>query len=104
MQSEMWCRVVQDIISQLELICKQQADLDNFYDKMCKAVFTELDKQWEYKSASVKMRKKLKFSRPYWSDELNVLWKDMKMSEKQFAKCKDGQDAQRVLLLKSITL
>ena len=69
------------------------------YDKVCKTVFTELDKQLEYKSASVKMRKKLKFSKPYWSDELNVLWKDMNKSEKQFAKCKGGQDAQRVLRL-----
>lgn len=88
LQSETWRKAILDIIDHLEHLHELQDDLDTTYDDLCKCIFKELDTQLGYKFAGSKMKKKLKNSKPYWSDELSVLWKEMSRAEKLFSKCK----------------
>ncbi len=94
--SDMWKRAVQNIIYQLETVHESQALLDKVYDNLCKSIFEELDSSLGVKSATKKVRKRNKCCKPYWSDDLQLLWNDMLAAEKKFVKCKD-KHTQKIL-------
>ena len=52
-----------------------QESIDNMYTKITKSFFDEMDRYLDTKGVSRKTRKYLKFSNPYWDDNLTVLWK-----------------------------
>ena len=53
---------------------------------MCDCFFKEMDKYLEIKNVNPKSHKLLKFSKPYWNENLRVLWKNMCKHEKLFLK------------------
>ena len=50
-----------------------------------------MDKYLEIKNVNPKSCKLLKFSKPYWNDNLTVLWKNMCKYEKLFLKAKGSK-------------
>ena len=50
-----------------------------------------MDEYLKYYDASGKCRKRLKLHKPYWTDELTDLWKDMCHKEHMHRKCKDNR-------------
>ena len=74
--------------------------LDNLYRELTETVMSEMDKHLQYNNVCQKKgRKKLKVSKPFWNDELTCLWKNMRMHEKCFPKCK-GSYKNKCLLRK----
>ena len=87
MSTPMWGHVCQSLISRIERMEINQNSCDSLYDLMVKDVFIEMDKHIDYRNQSKRSRKLFKNSKPYWSENLNELWKDMVKSEKCFRKC-----------------
>ena len=54
---------------------------------MCSRVFEELDNYIKYNDQTKITRKKFKNFKPYWSNDLTELWRDMVDSEKNFKRC-----------------
>ena len=75
------------IINTLELECNNQTEIDGIYKRLSDNIFSEMDKYLEHKNnIGVKHNKHNKFYKPYWNNELTVLWKDMVLKEKLFLK------------------
>ena len=64
-----------------------QADIDVTCNTLCKALFTEVDRDFTCFNSKKVTKKKLKFHKPYWNSELSLLWRDMKQAETEFIKC-----------------
>ena len=91
LHSEIWRTAVLDIISRLEHMNEVQSDLDCIYDDLCKSIFKELDSHFDYKVVGTKSKKKLRLYKPYWNEELSVLWKEMSQAERVFSRCKGSK-------------
>ena len=84
MKSSMWKDTILTLTENIEKMLYSQESIDNMYTKLTK--IDEMDRYLDTKGASRKTRKYLKFSKPYWDDNLTVLWKNMCKCEKGFLK------------------
>ena len=71
--SNVWRNTIHNLVEDTENILSAQQVLDKVYKKACVIVFKEVDKYLEIRNVSPKSRKLLKFSKPYWNDNLTVL-------------------------------
>ena len=55
-----------------------------------------MDKYLELRQTKNRTRKRLKVTKPYWSDELTTLWKNMCESEKRYTKCNSDKHCKRI--------
>ena len=72
-----WQISIERIISQLENSLKVKNELDNLYDDLVSISVQEMDRFVNFKEVSKKHRKKFKHSKPYWSYELALAWKNI---------------------------
>ena len=81
---------ITDLTESLTLLNHQQNAVDVLYNSFVKLLTNEMDSYLNYKDyyPSRKTRKRLKNNKPYWNEELNHLWKNMKCFEKRFLKCR----------------
>ena len=97
MNNSEWQISIERIISQLENSLKVKNELDNLYDDLVSISVQEMDRFVNFKEVSKKHRKKFKHSKPYWSYELALAWKNMVKSEKLYRKFK-GHRHTKILL------
>ena len=84
-----WRDKINVIIDDLQTACSDQREIDSHYDDMCRVIFSEMDKFLNYKEFSgQKSGRRLKFHKPYWNDNLTLLWKAMCSNERSFLKIK----------------
>ena len=93
MKSSMWKYTIITYTENIETNLYSQESIDNIYTELTKSVFDEMDRYLDTKGASRKARKYLKFSKPYWNDNLTVLWKNMCKCEKVFSKVNYSKSA-----------
>ena len=67
-----------------------------FSVKTVSDIVSEYKLQDELRHTKNRTRKRLKVTKPYWSDELTSLWKNMCESEKRYTKCKSDKHCKRV--------
>ena len=87
MANETWRLAVIEIINNLQSINNTQHALDIAYDNLCKCIFKEMDMYLEFRNCSRQCKKRFKNNKPFWNEELTVLWKAMKDKEKCYRKC-----------------
>ena len=67
-----------------------QNDIDILYEKVCTAIIDEMNENIVYKDITVgkKVRRKYKPDKPFWDDDLRLLWETMHEKEKQWCRYK----------------
>ncbi|CAG2190910.1 unnamed protein product [Mytilus edulis] len=79
---------LQSIITQIERTRETQTNIDEIYSKLCDVIIDEMNDKIPRFSTSTNTRKRLKMNKPFWNDELRLLWDDMRTKENQFLKFK----------------
>jgi hypothetical protein len=88
------------IIQKISMTNDIQNQLDHIYSEFCSVIMREMDQYLCYKDASTRTRKKFRNFKPYWNDQLTLLWKNMKEAEKAFLKCRGASDVKQRLRTK----
>ncbi len=91
MNNSIWNACIQRLITECENVQNQQNEIDSLYNRFCDVLTCEMDEYLKYSDASGKCRKRLKLHKPYWTDELTDLWKDMCHKERIHRKCKGNR-------------
>ena len=97
LSTPLWGQVCTELINKIETMEATQANFDNAYADLCKAIFKEMDEHIKYKECGKTMRKTFKNFKPYWSDELTTLWRDMATAERSFRKCSSSGGHRQLL-------
>ena len=74
MNSDIYQNTIHNLAESIEKIASIQQELGKMYKYMCDCFLKEMNKYLELKNVNPKSRKLLKFSKPYWNDNLTVLW------------------------------
>lgn len=78
------------IVELLESGEKTQDSINNCYDSLCALLDKESEKyRPKTKRQSKDSQRKLKIKQPYWNNELQNMWLNLRLAEKHFLKCKD---------------
>ena len=88
LNNDTWKLVLDSLISGLDCTDPVQNSVDVFYDDMITNIFEEMDKHISYKEATKSTRKLFRNHKPFWTDELTDVWKDMSLAEKDYIKAK----------------
>ena len=88
---------LENLIAEVERCENEQQSMNKLYDDFCSEVFKEMDAFLRYTDSSKKTRKKFKYFKPYWNDDLTCLWQNMREAEKQFLKCKTNNETRQRL-------
>lgn len=90
-----------EIIRQIELCREKQSEIDTIYDKLCNVITTEMEEVIPFYDASKNTRKRMKYTKPCWDQELSDLWKRLHKTEKHFHKVvgRTGRQEARIQFL-----
>ena len=91
MHNDIWRTAILNMISRIEENHGQQQEIDDIYTLFCETVYHEMDTYLNYSSAQKKCRKRFKNHKPYWSDHLTTLWKEMNSKEHVYLKCRGNK-------------
>ncbi len=75
-----------NLINNIEQNRETQEEIDHCYDKLTNIIIQEMYDRIPVKQ-SKRMGKRLKVKKPYWNDELQVLWNKMQETESNYRKC-----------------
>ena len=74
------------VIDNLSEALLSQSVLDSTYENLCKAIIEEMNNTIPYKDVSSKERKWFRNFKPFWTQELSDMWKEMVQSRKSYEK------------------
>ena len=87
---------------QLERSLCEQQDIDNAYADLCKIIKKEMLQKLEHKKIlnnSNISNKRRRSAKPWWNDNLSMLWNDACIAEKQWLKCKDTGEKKQLRIV-----
>ena len=95
--SDMFKNDLMEVIEKLEaqIIC--QRTVDQNYELFANVILKELDQYLCLPQCTLGTRKRYKYSKPFWNEELTILWKTMRNSENTWKKCKGSEGLKRCL-------
>lgn len=82
---------IANLISRIEQSRETQNDIDSIYDQLCTVILDEMNSKIPCFDSSKKTRKRFKHTKPYWSEELSLLWQSLRRKEHGFVKCKGNR-------------
>ena len=85
---------LEGVISNLELNIREQNDIDTTYQELLDIIHDEMNSQLQYKDYTPGTKSRRKYSKPYWNDELQLLWTETRDAEKKYLKWR-GDNTQR---------
>ena len=75
-----------------------QTEIDYLYDSVCDVYYAEVDALLNYKDVGPASHKRGRHSaKPFWTNELSVLWENVKESEKIFLQSKKQRNSKNQL-------
>ena len=83
-----WHQALVNIIDNIETSIKQQSELENIYKHIINTITAEMEAHLKFKDCTKKSKQKYKHAKPYWSEKLTLLWKEMSKKERVYIKCK----------------
>ncbi len=88
--SDMARNALDNVIDCIIMSRENQENIDMLYENLCSAITTEMENEVPFKEFNVSdnTRKKFKSNKPFWNDELKILWSEMHEKEKIFCRCK----------------
>lgn len=99
LSSEMCGSALLQLVRQLEALEITQNNVDSWYNQLCDYIISEMDTCQPKKCLSDNQNKayqKYLCSKPYWNKHLKMLWKERKMTERKFLRCKDITSRQQL--------
>ncbi len=84
MNNDIWRTALLELIGVFENRIHHQNNVDDNYNEFCSVIQNEMDKYLLVSESSKKVRKKFKYHKPFWNEELTSLWKVMHDSEKAY--------------------
>ena len=95
--SDMFKNALMEVIEKLEaqIIC--QRTVDQNFELFANVILKELDQYLCLPQCTSGTRKRYKYSKPFWNEELTILWKTMRNSENTWKKCKGCEGLKRCL-------
>ena len=57
-------------------------EFDRLYETLIKSILSEMDAHLDYRDVSRSSVKKHKNSKPYWNEQLDIVWKNMTVRKK----------------------
>ncbi len=101
--SEMSKLALNNLINEIILLRENQEQLDIMYKQICDTIKAEMDKLIPYKDicTSKKAKKRFKHSKPFWNNELKILWQEMHENEIFFLRYR-GNDPKHKSNLRNI--
>ena len=82
------------VIERLEQNIQMREEIDNLYDDLCDLIVKEMNNVIPFKDC--KEGKRFKSHKPYWNEELSVLWKKLVTSRKNYDKCKSTSTGREI--------
>lgn len=98
MKSDLAITAITGLIDNIEHSRTTQNQSDKLHDDLCNTIINEMENVIPKIDCSEKTRKKFKYHKPYWNEELTSLWKTMRENEKQFLKSNSFRRDNRELL------
>ncbi len=89
--SDIAMNALNGIINMIIMLRESQNSMDTLYTKLCDEVINEMNREIPFKDISNGAKKRYKQRKPYWNEELSMLWKEMCKKEHDFCKYK-GRD------------
>ena len=93
-QNERCRRCLLSVITSLEANIRCQRDIDSTYEELVSALHGEMSSELEFKDYTPGMKSRRKNSKPYWNNELKILWNQARDAEKDYLKYR-GENTQR---------
>ena len=85
------CKMV-ELISRIEQIQNEQAEIDHVYEKFCNLYHDEMNAWLRCRNVHPRARKRYKSrSKPYWSENLSYLWELLCQAENAYVNCHNQQ-------------
>ena len=100
--SNSWNESIMGLVNKLEESLDSQVQIDEAYSIFCDTLFSEIDSNLQINYCTKPCRKCYKYYKPYWSNDLTKVWKDMRDSEKEFLKVNKHTSKARKTELKQI--
>ena len=97
LSSDLVRRAFLDLINRIESSRETQQNVDYVYDQFCDTLIKEMNSTVPSFDCSKRTRKRYKTYKPYWNDQLESLWKDMRQKEHTFTKCRQHGNVKRQL-------
>ena len=86
MNSELARTAFLDIIRNIELCRETQNNIDELYESFCTKLIKEMNENIPSFDCSKKTRKRYKQFKPYWDENLERLWQEVRKKETEFLK------------------
>ncbi len=96
----MWQAVINELVQRIERFHDVQSNVDDAYGEFCNVLKREMEKYLSYSCDSAGGRKRFRKAKPFRSEELTVLWKDMNSKEMQWLSCKSHDKRQLEILFR----
>ena len=75
---------ITNLIEKIQQLTNSQADMDNLYSEVCAIYHEEMSKGFKSKQVFNVKQKNAKKCKPFWSEALHDLWKELRAQEKAF--------------------
>ena len=86
--NEIWSNALVEIISFLQTFNDTQQEIDIIYEKLCTTFYKEMATYLFPIKTTTGSKVKCKYYKPYWDEELSILWEKAIYNEKVFRKYK----------------
>jgi hypothetical protein len=91
LNNERFLQSLNNITTDINRNQESQTDINNIYSNLCNTLKVELD----IASSNTKNRK-VKNGKPFWNDFLEELWQDLRIKQKNFKKCRNRPDRNKL--------
>ena len=95
--SDMFKNVLMQVIEKLEVQIICQRTVDQNYELFANVILKELDQYLCLPQCTSGTRKRYKYNKPFWNEELTILWKTMRNSKNTWTKCQGSEGLKRCL-------
>jgi hypothetical protein len=99
MTSDVCKQAMLKVIQNIECNRETQEELDGIYECFSENVIHEMNRSIPYIDCTDKTRKRYKCRKHFWNDELQTLWLDMNVKEKQLKRCVNRKQRQTLFRL-----
>ena len=97
LNNDEWRSICNELVDKYIYLKNDQCDIDDLYQNFCHAATGEMDKFLSFRLKNKSgQNKPLRNTKPYWSQELSILWNDMKLAEKRFLKNRHDRTAHTI--------
>ena len=89
--------IVNNLINRIQCCRETQNEIDSIYENLCEVIKQEMNDKIPQISSTKRTRKWYKHTKPYWNNELQNLWNNMNLKERNYLKSRRNNQVRRNL-------